>query len=261
MSHSMTEGDISMLIASEPYRKTTHPEHARTHKVVRDWFVNRYNARPKQTDATGKTIASRQTISDPWKDLGNVLLVGEGNLSFAKSILNIPSLGVSAMTATTYEGERSLSEEGKANANQLQSMGEIVMHNVDAVNLDDALKPHQFDTIIFQFPNVGSREPKHAHNPNHVLIRRFLKSAAQFLKSSGKVIISIVDNPHYQGAFQFEEAAQFAGFQEPQSYSFDPDKFPGYSHTNTNDDESAIENHEKFSTWVFRLQNEPVIRH
>lgn len=253
MSHSITEGEINKLIASEPYRKSTHPEHAQTHEIVRNWFVNRYNTQPKQADATGKLISSRQTASEPWKDLGNVLLVGEGNLSFAKSILNMPALGVSAMTATTYEGERSLSDEGKANARQLQRMGAIVMHNVDAANLDDALKPYQFDTIIFQFPNVGSREPKHGHNPNYVLVRRFLRSAVQFLKPSGKVIISIVDNPHYQGAFQFEEAAKFAGFQEPKSYPFDPESFSGYSHTNTNDYESAIENHKKFSTWVFRL--------
>lgn len=253
MNNSVTEGDIANLVGSAPYRKSSHPEHARTHEIVRNWFANHYSNKSGPTDATGRLIVPHTIFRQPWTDLGNVLLVGEGNLSFAKSILNIPTLGISAMTATTYESNKSLSDEGKLNADYLRCGGVIVMHSIDAANLDEVLKTHQFDTIIFQFPNVGSREPKHGHNPNHILVRRFLKSAAQILKPAGTVLISTVDSPHYQGVFQFDEAAKFAGFQEPTTYSFAPEDFPGYSHINTNDDKSAIENHTKFSTFAFRL--------
>ncbi len=128
------------------------------------------------------------------------------------------------------------------------------MHGVDATKLDKSFKPHEFDTIIFQFPNVGSRDAKHGHNPNHVMIRKFLRSAAAYLKPSGKIMVSVVDSPHYEGAFQFEEAAEFAGYETPETYPFDPSMFSGYSHTNTNDDESALDEHNKFLTWVFRLK-------
>ncbi|MFP4386927.1 MAG: hypothetical protein ACLFP8_07700 [Alphaproteobacteria bacterium] len=51
-----------------------------------------------------------------------------------------------------------------------------------------------------------------------------------------------------------DAAAAFAGYETPETYPFDPSLFPGYSHTNTNDDESALDEHCRFATWVFRLK-------
>lgn len=183
-----------------------------------------------------------------------MLLVGEGNLSFVKSLLADRSCGITGMIATIYEAERSLADEGKINANFLRRNGAVVMHNIDATHLEKKFGSQKFDTIIFQFPNVGSREPIHGRNPNYILLRKFLRSAAAILGSAGKVIISTVDRPHYDGAFQFEDAAEFAGFKHPEIYSFDPSDFPGYSHVNTNDTESAIEEHKGFVTRVFRAK-------
>ncbi len=197
----------------------------------------------------------------PWASLGDVLLVGEGNMSFAKSLLAMPVTQITHMTATTFEKKKDLSHDVIKNANFLKRIGVLVMHGVDATKLEKSFKPHAFDTIIFQFPNVGSRDTKYGHNPNHVMIRKFLRSAKPYLKLSGKIIISVVDNPHYNGVFQLEEAAAFAGYEAPETYSFDPHVFSGYFHTNTNDEKSALEDHNKFLTWVFRPKNEFTIRH
>lgn len=247
MHSSLTEGEIHKLMASQAYRQSTHPEHYKTHTVVREWFVNRYNA-PEKNDKSSLPAGS------PWQDLGNVLLVGEGNLSFAKSLLADTSSGITGMIATTYEGKRSLPDEAQINAKFLRSHGAVVMHNIDATHLENEFESQKFDTIVFQFPNVGSREPVHGRNPNYILLRKFLRSASAILKPAGKVIVSTVDSSHYEGAFQFEDATQFAGFEPPESYPFDPSAFPGYSHVNTNDDDSAIEEHRKFLTRVFRLK-------
>jgi hypothetical protein len=64
-------------------------------------------------------------------------------------------------------------------------------------------------------------------------------------------MISAVDNPHYAGCFQFPEAAEDAGFRVDGPFPFDPDDFAGYQHTNTNDDDSALEDKTRFGTWVF----------
>lgn len=64
--------------------------------------------------------------------------------------------------------------------------------------------------------------------------------------------ISVVDSPHYRGAFQFEEAAKIAGFKPPEIYKFDPNTFPEYEHTMTHQTGSALENHNKFSTFIFK---------
>lgn len=107
---------------------------------------------------------------------------------------------------------------------------------------------------MFQFPNAGSREPEYGRNPNFILIRDFFKSAATCVAPNGRILITAVDSPHYQGAFQLEEAAEKTGYRIIGSYPFDQESFPGYSHTNTNDDDSALEKHDEFKTWVFDLK-------
>lgn len=189
---------------------------------------------------------------EPWIYLGDTLLVGEGNLSFAKTLLDRPMACVSRMIATTYETSQNLSNRAIKNSDYLQWKNAIVLHDVDAMHLEKIFEPSSFDSIIFQFPNVSSRNPKYGHNPNHILIRNFLRSALPYLKEDGKVIITTVDSPYYEGVFQFDEAAKFAEYNAPESHPFDPKQFSGYSHTNTNDEKSAIEDHKRFITRVFK---------
>ncbi|MBL0318451.1 MAG: DUF2431 domain-containing protein [Alphaproteobacteria bacterium] len=182
---------------------------------------------------------------------GMILLVGEGNLSFSLSLLDMECMNPLYLTATTYEQEKDLSLETIKNAQKLKRAGVLVQHNVDATNLTDKFNKIKFDAIVFQFPNVASREAIEGHNPNFILVRDFLKSAANHLTSNGKVFMSAVDNPYYHGAFQFDKAAKFAGFPLPDCYPFDPTAFSGYNHMMTHQDENGIENHDIFATWVF----------
>lgn len=182
---------------------------------------------------------------------GKTLLVGEGNLSFALSLAKMPQLSPSAITATTFEAANKLSPETEVRAKELQRRRVRVLHGVNAVRLTDALSAESFEQIVFQFPHTGSREPIRGRNPNYILVRDFLKSAKLLLQRNGKILISAVDNPHYRGAFQFEEAAILAGC-DVESYPFDPNDFPGYQHTMTHEEGGAIDEHEVFNTWVFR---------
>ena len=184
---------------------------------------------------------------------GRTLFVGEGNLSFALSIANMSLITPNRLIATTFEAESALSEEAIENADKSRKMGVTVICGVDATKLSATFGSWLFDNIIFQFPNVGSREAVENHNPNFILLRDFLTSAISQLYRTGKVIITTVDNPHYRGAFQFEEAAKITGFKSPEIYQFDPFAFSGYEHTMTHQTGSAIDKHDKFSTWVFRV--------
>jgi hypothetical protein len=186
---------------------------------------------------------------------GKTLLVGEGNLSFAFSLTKDPRINPGRLTATVFERLSELSPEAEENAKKLRALGVSVLGNVDATKLSSALGYARFDNIIFQFPHAGSRDPVDGHNPNFILVRDFLKSAARQLARGGKVLISAVDSPHYRGAFQFEEVAEAAGFAPPQAYPFDPGKFRGYRHTMTHQPGSALDNHDEFATWVFRLKS------
>mgnify|MGYP002713193696 CR=1 FL=1 len=206
-------------------------------------------------DVIGQTVkAFSQIRLGPWQNLGDTLLVGEGNLSFAKSLLSQPAAQITHMTATTYEKERNLSDEAQQNASLLQRYGALVMHGVDATHLERSFRPYEFDTIIFQFPNVGSRKAKYGQNPDHIMIRKFLHSAERIFKPDGKVLITAVDSPHYQGVFRFDDAAKFAGYEITETWPFDPSLFSGYAHTNTNDEDSALDGHSRFVTHVFGIK-------
>lgn len=251
------ENEIDRLIGSSAYQNNSHPNHKSIHQKVTDWFAFHYGHQPVQTDATGRTIApsaKKTSFFVSQIQQGNTLFVGEGNLSFALSIAKTPNITASSLVVTTYEKTSDLSEEAQQNSETLKQSGASVINGIDATKLDLYFLHQKFDTIIFQFPNAGSREPEYGRNPNYILIRDFLKSAASCLGPHGKILITAVDSPHYQGAFQFEEAAEKAGYSISGSYPFDPESFPGYSHTNTNDDDSALEKHDEFKTWIFELK-------
>ncbi len=183
--------------------------------------------------------------------MGSVLFVGEGNLSFALTMSRKPRVPTSSILATVYEAEEDLTDTAYENARKLLNQGCSVNTGVDATQLANTIGKRQFRTIIFQFPNVASRDPRYGQNPNHVLVTRFLNSARNHLKPGGLVVISTVDSPFYEGAFKMDEAARKAGFAAPAIYTFDPEDHPGYTHQNTANEESATDGHTAFATFVF----------
>lgn len=184
---------------------------------------------------------------------GRTLLVGEGNFSFALSLAKKPQIAANKLVATTFENEANLSEEVITNVKKLKAMGAMVLYGVDATKLSAVFGSWVFDNIIFQFPHAGSRDAIEGHNPNFILVRDFLMSAKSQLQRGGQVLISVVDTPHYRGAFQFEEAAIIAGFKPPETYKFDPNSFPEYEHIMTHQNASALDNHDKFRTFIFKI--------
>lgn len=183
---------------------------------------------------------------------GRCLLIGEGNLSFARSLLHFKTVDPARLTATTYHKPSKLSEDTLYNARHLIGKGATVKHGINARTLATSFAGHVFSTIVFQFPHTGRRPGSNGKNPNYLLVRDFLKSARNHLGLSGRVCISAVDSPHYQGAFQFETAALVAGYNPPSAYPFDPKTFKGYTHTMTHDESSALRRRQNYKTWVFK---------
>ncbi len=183
---------------------------------------------------------------------GVTLLVGEGNLSFTCALARKIAF-IHKIITSTHEKCSELSDETKHNVRALNKMKIHVMHGIDGTKLHDIFRISSIDTIIFQFPHTGSREPINGKNSNYVLVYNFLNSSFQMLKKGGAVLITIVDNDYYNDMFKLEKLAILAGFRKPTKYAFDPNDYIGYKHTMTHHDGSALENHNKFATWEFKL--------
>jgi 25S rRNA (uracil2634-N3)-methyltransferase len=238
---NLEQHDIYKLIATRAYWNRAHPEHDLIQDQIKSWFQHRYKDNSEENE-------NRPNI---WSSLGNALFLGEGNFSFSRSIAMRTPSAATHITATVFEKEKDISDEARQNAMSLEKQSVNVLYGIDATDLSPYFERQKFDTIIFQFPHTGSRDPLYGRNPNFVLIRRFLKSALNQLTFNGKIIVTTVDNPHYQGAFQLEDAAKEAGYNPPEGYSFDITDFPDYNHVNTHQGDSALEDHTSFKSWIF----------
>ncbi len=96
---------------------------------------------------------------------GKTLLVGEGNLSFALSLTRDKRIVPGRLTATLFEYLAELTPEARENAAKSRALGVAILYDVDATRLSSAVGAASFDNIVFQFPNVGSREPIEGRNP------------------------------------------------------------------------------------------------
>ena len=182
---------------------------------------------------------------------GELLLVGEGNLSFSVALLHRkPQLG-KKITATTFETETSWNRRTSENANFLRQMGARVHGSIDATKLEDHVHRKLFGLIVFQFPNVASRVPRYGRNPNHILIKRFLRSAEHHLTPSGCIAVTVVNSSFYDGAFDMDGAAKDSGLENPVAHPFFFADYPNYSHVNTLTDDSAIDKSTDCVTFVF----------
>ncbi|KAE8213033.1 hypothetical protein CF327_g3383 [Tilletia walkeri] len=145
----------------------------------------------------------RQRTFMPFQKDDSILLVGEGNFSFALSLLQAPhSLSPRQILATAYDSEQECyrkypdAEGIVAKIRELaQKSGrsdEIVIFGVDAGNLTASKavtgnrkgnQMQRFSKIWFGFPHVGAGHKDESRNilANQLLLLRFLVSAASLL--------------------------------------------------------------------------------
>ena len=143
---------------------------------------------------------------------GSTLLVGEGNLSFA-CVLAERIQYLNKMITSTYEKYSELSDDAKHNVRILNDINMHILYGLDGTKLHKVFSTLSLDTIIFQFPHSGSREPIKGQNPNYVLVHDFLSSSLSVLKKDGVVLITVVDSDYYDNMFKFEELAALTGFK------------------------------------------------
>ncbi|KAI0050617.1 hypothetical protein FA95DRAFT_1676641 [Auriscalpium vulgare] len=149
--------------------------------------------KPKGPKGKGKAVPKQRRPTIPFAPTDTILLIGEGNFSFAKALVafpppsleHLPSVNV---TATAYDTEEECYQKypgAEENVRVLREKGGQVYFGVDATRLDKAapLKNRRYDRIVWNFPHAGKGITDQDRNilSNQVLILGFLRSAERFL--------------------------------------------------------------------------------
>ncbi|ORZ01850.1 hypothetical protein BCR41DRAFT_313764 [Lobosporangium transversale] len=183
----------------------------------------------------------------PYNDQDTILLVGEANFSFAKSLaLEILNRG-DTMTATTLDSFSTMTEkytEAQENVKELEEAGATVLFEVDATKLDKikSFKGKRFSKIIFNFPHAGASIKDQHRNiiSNQKLIRSFFESAAPFLtdtdqgdKKAGEIHVTLKSGQPYD-MWNIKRLATGTGLLGVKtSFPFRPEQYSGYEHRRT----------------------------
>ncbi|CAM0141315.1 hypothetical protein VKS41_003983 [Umbelopsis sp. WA50703] len=189
-----------------------------------------------------------QQQKSPYEFNDKILLVGEGNFSFARSLVESVVHGGDNIIATCYDSQEVLHEkyedESKGNVQVIQELGGTVLFEVDATHLDKckAIKQQKFSKIVFNFPHAGAGIKDQDRNiqSNQVLLKEFFKSAAKLLQSrvegdenDGEIHVTLKSGQPYD-LWSVRTMAKSTDLLRPKTaFPFVPALYPGYAHRRT----------------------------
>ena len=181
----------------------------------------------------------KQKPTIPFDTEDRILLIGEGDLSFAKSIVD--AHGCCEVTATCLDSKDEVLEKYKPQAEEhiqyLEDEGQTILYDVDATKLDTnrhVKKAGLFDRIIFNFPHVGgkSKDVNRQVRFNQELLVKFFASALSMLSSSGTIVVTLFEGEPYT-LWNIKDLARHSGLEVQRSCAFQADAYPGYRHSRT----------------------------
>ena len=125
----------------------------------------RSGVQPVSKSDPSRHMSGREIKSTiPFRQTDTILLVGEGNFSFARALLSHPSLQYlppKNMTATSYDSEDTCYNkypEARQIVEDLRGRGVEVSFSVDATALEKckSLKGRRWDRVVWNFPHAGA---------------------------------------------------------------------------------------------------------
>ncbi|XP_074293902.1 uncharacterized protein At4g26485-like [Silene latifolia] len=172
-----------------------------------------------------------------------ILLVGEGDFSFALSLAN--AFGkASKIFATSLDSQDEVMlkyRAGESNLEDLKDKNCTILHEVDAHALSShaVLQRHRFDRIIFNFPhaNVPLLGGHHMFRPENDylqielhknLIKGFFKSAYKLLSKTGEIHVTHKTS-HPFDRWNITELAEEEGLNLIDEAPFYKWEYPGYT--------------------------------
>lgn len=115
--------------------------------------------------ATTAKVQKPRRSTIPFRASDRILLIGEGNFSFAVALLqhppapleHLPPANITATALDTEEECHTKYPDAEQNIRVLREKGARVLFGVDATKLErtSALKRKVFDRIVWHFPHAG----------------------------------------------------------------------------------------------------------
>ncbi|KAK6068535.1 hypothetical protein SCUP515_09533 [Seiridium cupressi] len=178
----------------------------------------------------------------PFAPEDKILLVGDGDLSFAASL--IEHHYCADVTATVLE--QSLGELQEKYPHVGENVAKIeaeygrVMYGVDATKMgpytDRKGKDGAgvMDRIFFNFPHVGgkSTDVNRQVRYNQELLVSFFQRAMMSLAPGGSIIVTLFEGEPYT-LWNIRDLGRHSGLQVDQSFKFQASAYPGYHHART----------------------------
>ncbi|TRM61664.1 hypothetical protein BD626DRAFT_501772 [Schizophyllum amplum] len=142
----------------------------------------------------GKVKVPARRPTNPFRATDTILLIGEGNFSFARALVvdapaELEHLPATNITATAYDSEEECYAkypDAETIVGDLRERGVHVIFGVDATRLDKlpALKTRKWDKIVWNFPHAGKGITDQNRNilSNQMLIVGFLRAASNLLR-------------------------------------------------------------------------------
>ena len=198
----------------------------------------------KVLDRSAKAAKPAQRVEPtiPFNPEDRILLIGDGDFSFARSI--VEHHGCSNITATSLDSKdeilRKYSPQANSHIAYLESEGQTLFYNIDATKLTKtkALNPskgQRFNRIIFNFPHIGgkSTDQNRQVRANQELLVKFFTSALPLLSADGGTIIVTLFEGEPYTLWNIRDLARHSGLEVERSFKFLAEAYPGYAHART----------------------------
>ncbi|KAK0646269.1 hypothetical protein B0T16DRAFT_429142 [Cercophora newfieldiana] len=241
-SITMAKGGGRLVQAQKAAKKQQHQPPNKKQKTT----ALQTNGKPKPNGKPkGKPVPppkSHLAPTIPFSPHHHILLVGEGDLSFAASLATHHAC--THLTATVYEpSEAAFLEKYPHAAAHITTLsaapGAKLLFGIDARRMAPFLKSKHSDTgamdrILFNFPHVGgkstdvNRQVRH----NQELLVEFFQRAIPSLAPRGKVVVTLFEGEPYT-LWNVRDLARHAGLAVERSFRFRAEAYPGYRHART----------------------------